>query len=306
MNYYTPAFGNFALKSNYNSFNCNYNFGGFNNMGFSSGFNSGFTPMFAGGAGFTASPSFTPSSSSTTSNSTSTNNNTNSSNTSSTSEGKETASAAQEETALDVYGKGEEIFNKINQKTDDEDYAGIVEDLNSINKDNVITFLDGYYQTKNDKTFRQYSSEGIMEDLDDENDKGAIGMETKLNLVKSVIEAAKANGLDQVPKINKSVEELEKIYNQYTTGDLKNAEDFDNNKEFSWGTFGAYAGSCATAGAGIGLCFCGIGAIPGYVIGGAIGLVTGAVASFTDPTTDDERMDEHIEAIYQALSGAQG
>ncbi|MBE7711315.1 MAG: hypothetical protein E7Z92_04155 [Cyanobacteria bacterium SIG31] len=204
-----------------------------------------------------------------------------------------------------AWEKGEATFDKINKNTKKEEYAGIIEDLDSVDKDTVVPFLNGYYKTKSDKTFRQYSSEGIIEDLDDEN-KSTISMKTKLNIVKSLLGAAKAKGLHQLPEIKKSVEALEKIYNQYATGDLKDAKDFDNNKEYTWATFGKYAGACTATGTGIGCCFGGVGSIPGFVIGGIIGLVCGTIATFCDPRTDDERMDEHIKTIHEALSQAKG
>ena len=219
-----------------------------------------------------------------------------------------TAADASMTAPADFTAKGESIFKTINGYTKDEEYSKVSETLDSINKDNVLSFLDGYFKAKDKKFLNKQSPEGIIEHLDDENDKGAISMRSKLNLVKSVLELAKANGLDQIPELDKTVETLEKIYNQYTTGDLKNASDFDNNKKTTWKTAGKYAskgssiGSCI--GAAIGACCYGQ-FIIGSLIGSVAGAAGGALTSCFDPTTDDERIDECIKTIYNALAGAE-
>lgn len=204
----------------------------------------------------------------------------------------------------EVWNNGENVFNTINGKTEDKEYKNITKTLNSLNKNTIVAFLDGYYQAKSEESIE--SSEGIIEHLDDEYDGGKISMKSKLNIVKSLLEAAKAKGLDQMPKISKAVLELEEIYKQYNSGNLKSKKDFDNNKEVSWSSVGnnivAQAGIGAAAGAAIGVWGCGIAAAPGAIIGGIAGVVTGAITGFCDPITDDERIDKLITTIYQALA----
>lgn len=179
-----------------------------------------------------------------------------------------------------IWEKGENVFNRIHKWSNKEDYKNIIKDLDSINKDNIIAFMTGYYETKADKTILQHSPEGIIEALDDEVAKGgAIPMETKLKLVKALIEVAKENGLHEMPKLNKNIEELEKIYELYTTGELKDSKTFEHNRKICWDKrmFGSI-------------------------------LVTGSCISpfVSDHETDDERIDINMKAIYDALAGIQG
>jgi hypothetical protein len=178
-----------------------------------------------------------------------------------------------------VWEKGENVFNRIHKWSNREDYKSIIKDIDTINKDTIITFMSGYYETRADKTFLQYSPEGIIEALDDEVAKGgAIPMKTKLKLVKALIEVAKENGLHEMPKLKKNVEELERIYKLYTEGELKDSKLFEHNHKICWDKrmFGSI-------------------------------LVTGnCIAPFiSDRETDDERIDINMKAIYDALTGAQ-
>lgn len=201
----------------------------------------------------------------------------------------------------DAYDKGALVFEQVKRKTTDDQYKDIDKAIKEVNSTNVLQFLGGFYSGK--------SHEGIIEYLDDENDKKAkhkITMEGKLNLIKSLVECAAAKGLSNDP----AVQQLAQYYELYTTGELKDAKDFNNNGKISLEAIGTYAATGATAGAAtgaaIGVWFFGIGAIVGAKIGGIIGGIGGAITGCFDKTTDDEVIDGLMKQVFQALKDSGG
>lgn len=202
----------------------------------------------------------------------------------------------------DAYDKGALVFEQVKRKTTDDQYKDIDKAIKEVNSTNVLQFLGGFYSGK--------SHEGIIEYLDDENDKKAkhkITMEGKLNLIKSLVECAAAKGLSNDP----AVQQLAQYYELYTTGELKDAKDFNNNGKISLEAIGTYASTAATAGGCIGAAIggsvsFGILAVPAYFVGTVLGGIAGGIIGCFDKTTDDEVIDGLMKQVFQALKDSGG
>ena len=199
-----------------------------------------------------------------------------------------------------AYDKGVKVFSQVDGKTNDNLYEDIDKAIKEVDSTTVLHFLSGFYSGD--------SHEGIIEYLDDENDKKAkvkISMEGKLNLIKSLVECAVQRGLAE----DQTVQQLAQFYELYTTGELKDAKDFNNNGEISLESIGTYAGAGAAAGAGIGAAIgvwaYGVGAIVGAQYGAAIGTICGGIAGIFDKTTDDEKIDKLMKQLYEMLKNTE-
>jgi len=209
-----------------------------------------------------------------------------------------------------AYDNGAKVFSQVEGKTNDSLYEDIDKAIKDVNSTTVLHFLSGFYSGD--------SHEGIIEYLDDENDKNAkvgISMEGKLNLLKSLIECAKRKDLTNCPEeVKNAIEGLTAYFEVYTNGELKDAKDFNrstDNKVLSnalsgamtgFGTAGAlgFVGTLASStamGAKLGAC----GGPWGLLIGTAVGLVVGIVTGLCNKTTDDEIIDEQIKILYKYL-----
>lgn len=94
--------------------------------------------------------------------------------------------------------------------------------LNNIDKNNVVEFMDGFYSERS-----WYNPEGLIEFLDDKNCDNRISMSSKKKLIKSLLERAEAVGL------NKDNNEHYAIIKELMTIDYDSdpsKEDFNNGK----------------------------------------------------------------------------
>lgn len=136
-----------------------------------------------------------------------------------------------EETLNNAEKKGKEVLGIIDGRTKDDKYASVVTDLNNQNKDTIIRFLDGFYSGS--------KKEGIIEFLDDEHDNGGkkkdglITKDSKLNVIKSLIDYACQKGYHQNPNIAPALTALNSYYEAYTVGKYKDCYSFNNKTKKS-------------------------------------------------------------------------
>ena len=195
----------------------------------------------------------------------------------------------------DAYAAGNELYHILDGNTDDYMYDRVNEIIDSehLDKDNVMKILEGFYAAK--------SHEGLIEMLDDEWDGGAILMDNKKNIIASLIQHAREKGFGN----DADVQNLQRLFKQYTTGNLKDATDFNNN---GWTKFNHNRGSSIAsgfvAGAATGATWGLVGGplAPATSLGGAIGgAIVGAVAGAMDRVTDNEVIDELMKKIYTKI-----
>ena len=142
-----------------------------------------------------------------------------------------TAPVVTEETLNNAEKKGKEVLGIIDGKTKDDKYASVVTDLNNQNKDTIIRFLDGFYSGSKE--------EGIIEFLDDEHDNGGkkkdglITKDSKLNVIKSLIDYACQKGYHQNSNIAPALTALNSYYEAYTVGKYKDCYSFNNKTKKS-------------------------------------------------------------------------
>ena len=153
----------------------------------------------------------------------------------------ETKAVAEAEEAAQIAKQAEENGKKVMEllggwtsKNDDIEIADILTDIDS---DNIYPFLKGVYT--NGKTC---NCEGLIEKLDDDTYvRNGVTMEKKLNIIKSVLDKARELGLE-----NKTTyTELEKLYDEYATGDKSGRNNFNKPNDFWSSTWlvGAIVGS---------------------------------------------------------------
>lgn len=157
-------------------------------------------------------------------------------------------------------GSGKKFYRELVDNTSirngepDVVYANINTTLQNINKDNVLTFMNEYYQELIGTSLRrqnQYNNgnihEGIMERMDDERDGGGIKMENKLQLVNSFMDMIIA---EKDPELIESQEfkHIHRIYKAYTEGNSTERVTFnstcDNTDWWGWWrhSFGRFFG----------------------------------------------------------------
>lgn len=211
------------------------------------------------------------------------------------------------------FDKGYEVFDIVEGNTDDNKYTDVDKTLKRVDSTTIIEFLGGFY--KGD------SHEGIIEYLDDENDKGSDGekkitMKGKLNLIKSLVECASTKNLTNCPEeVANAIKILSAYFELYTNGELKDAKDFDRSTDSSvlsdaisggltgfgvcstLGFLGSLASSTAI-GAKLGC----LGGPWGLAIGTVVGVVVGIFVGIFNKTTDDEIIDEQMKILYKYLT----
>lgn len=203
-------------------------------------------------------------------------------------------SEQQQEDNKNAEANGKKLFRVIFKENDAYDYDEVNDLLNSVNKDNVINFIKGYNSAKNNNWLSIVNPEGIIEALDDEWDNGAISMDAKRNLVNSLLEAAKAKGLEKDPSYKK-IENIMKHYNK--DGSLSDKDGFDNRASYSLTAIGGGALAGAGGGGALGFAVTSWSGGWGAIIGGLIGAAGGA----TQPTNDSERLDDAITALVEKM-----
>lgn len=225
------------------------------------------------------------------------------------------------ETLKNSLDSGKKVFDTIDGKTKDDEYANVDSALKAQNKDTIMSFLEGFYSGDDD--------EGIIEFLDDEYDggskekDGAITKEGKLNIIKSLIAYVCSKGYHTDPNLGPVIAQLNEYYEAYSTGKYKDCYDFGNNTNGNGigkgAAYGAAAGTAAVvatgtaasigtavasaAGAGVAA---GSWAGPiGWIVGAVAGAIVGCVIGFCSRTTDDETIDNLIKQIYDAVKTAE-
>lgn len=153
----------------------------------------------------------------------------------------------------------------------DESSIAVNDTLSNVSKENVMILLNGYYITAG----KLGATEGLIERLDDECDGGKIEMENKKKLINSLLEVAKDAGLETSAHYIK----IQTIMKKYETGhDCAEKTTFNN---------GHIDNSLSSDG-----------------VWSAIGTIFGSW--FVGLKTDNELIDEHMEALFQEIKAKQG
>ena len=192
-----------------------------------------------------------------------------------------------------AYNYGKDVFIMIDGESMDDDYSIVNQYLKKINKNTVVKFLEGYYDTKKANSniiYDHFDNEGIIEHLDDEHDNGEIEMSSKKNIITSLMELAAEEGLTESTNYLK----IKNILNKPEYASTSTTKTFNQNRRMSWKNAIGSAGICATSGAVIG------GPL-GALIGGAIGIAY----SYYNATTDNEILDRAIQGLYDEIKAKQ-
>ena len=167
---------------------------------------------------------------------------------------------------------GKWLATALDGSTDTSTYTYVNEYLASLNKDNIMDFLTGYYIDGKEKN----SIEGLIEKLDDEYDDGKILMDNKKKIISSLIAAAEDAGLQN----SSNCRELKiflKTYDKDT--DRKTATTFNHGGMSRYWNGEMFKSSKGFWGACLGGIF--------------------------DTVTDNEIIDDHIEALFEEIRAKQ-
>lgn len=200
-------------------------------------------------------------------------------------------------TPQEAYTAGQDAFKKMQWNTEYTDYIVINESLEQLTPENVVEFLKGYNAAKSGANFL-HKNEGIMEMMDDEHDDGELKMENKKHLVETLLKAAEAKGLQNSPNY-KTINNIMKAYRN--GGKLAGVTNFNQRHEFTPKAWGSIAGGGASGAAGaIAATFFATNPI-GW-IGGISSVIGGGIAAACfDKRTDNERLDEAMNALLQEI-----
>ena len=117
---------------------------------------------------------------------------------------------------------GKRVYDTLGGHTDSRYYSEISETLDSIDENDVLSFLKGYY----DASGYDGGSEGIIEQMDDEIDGGRINMSSKKHLISTFLDKAKSMGFEN----DDDYKTIESIYKVYTDDpDYSEYTTFNNN-----------------------------------------------------------------------------
>jgi hypothetical protein len=191
-------------------------------------------------------------------------------------------------------------------------FDDIEKTLNGLNKNNIIPFLRDYYEvTGYNGVHGAWKNGPLMRTEGGIDEK--ISMQSKLNLVKSLLDAAKDLGMEDCHEY----QEILKMYTRYTEGRFKGAEDLTGSRNkaaerpflrvLGNALGGAVAG--ALVGAGVGACCAGVGAVPGVIFGAIYGAVAGLVGNATILVAevgpycprDCEKLDRLMYRLYEKI-----
>lgn len=214
-------------------------------------------------------------------------------------EEKETAEHA------DAKSNGSYIATNLNGATEDYVYKKVNEKISSkhLNKNNVIDFVDGYYNNNSNKWLRH--KEGLIEFLDDEYDNGAITMSNKKNIIKSFLNNEEVLKFKNTPEYEQLQHLLEKYDGSdkktFNHGGFNRAINFTNKTSagFTYGGAALLTGCAGTAWA--------IGASNFWNPVGWGALAVGACATaygLLDSKTDNEVIDDCMKALYDKVIDA--
>lgn len=219
--------------------------------------------------------------------------------------------------------KANEIRGKIDAEQLDDDIKqysietidDIETTLKAVDKYNVVSFLEDYYETTGYKGRHGSIENGLLMRTDRKIDDTNISMESRKNVVKSLLDAANELGLSDCSEYK----QISKIYDRYNseTGRYKDRDNMRGSnkakKNSFWRVVGNAVGGAAAGalvGAGIGACAGGIGAIPGCIIGAIYGAAAGLAGNATIliaevgpySPTDSEKLDRAMYALHKKIT----
>ncbi len=122
----------------------------------------------------------------------------------------------------DLTSSGNNVAGLLTGWTDSDDDEEIGLELGKITKDNVVSFLKGYYESAGK------GGEGLIEKLDDDTWDDNVPISLEKNIIKSVLDKAKEMGLEN----EMSYKRLTKYYDLFTTGEYKDCTSFNKCKDF--------------------------------------------------------------------------
>ncbi len=216
-----------------------------------------------------------------------------------------------EQKQKDIKAFGASLADDLSGSTDDSFYSTVDTNLATLDKDNIMHFLTGYYIDGNNLG----NTEGLIEKLDDESGAdGVITMANKRKIVDSLMKVAEAEGLSSSPNYVKLKSVLAMYDNSTNEGQERyGAKDFNygggtralNSEGLGYTVGNGLVGmTVGGSGAAVGAAACAASGPVGWIIGG-LAIVGGIVGACCDQVTDNEVIDEHMEALFQEIRAKQ-
>ena len=199
----------------------------------------------------------------------------------------------------EAYNYGKDVFKMIDGESMDDDYSIVNQYLKKINKNTVLKFLEGYYDTKKANgniIYDHFDDEGIIEHLDDEYDNGEIEMSSKKNIIISLMELAEQEGLTESTNYLK----IKNILDKPDYASTSTNTTFNHNRRVSWKNAIGGGGILAAIGA-----WAATGTAVGGPLGAVVGGVIGAASAYYNATTDNEILDRAIQGLYDEIKAKQ-
>lgn len=195
-----------------------------------------------------------------------------------------------QENSKSAYADGKDAHDKLNWSTDSKHYTGINSKLSGLNKDTVLTYVQGFYDDKGT------SPEGMIEHLDDEWDGGKITMDSKKNLINSFLEKAKELGFEK----DEDYKAIQEIMQYYEPGqEYAESKDFNHTNGGFFESLGKATGALGGAAGALGALV--ILSNPGaWVIGGSA-LAGAVIGACCDRRTDNEVIDECMKSLMKKM-----
>lgn len=122
----------------------------------------------------------------------------------------------------DLASSGKNVAGLLTGWTDSDDDEEIGLELDKINKDNVVSFLKGYYDVAGK------GGEGLIEKLDDDTWDENVPISLEKKIIKAALDKAKEMGLEN----EMSYKRLSKYYDLFDTGKYKDCTSFNKCKDF--------------------------------------------------------------------------
>ena len=141
---------------------------------------------------------------------------------------KEEEKKKQEAENLDAKDFGEQTATKLGNWTTSGDDDYIKGRINKLNKENILDFLNAYYEKAGYITGKHWGGEGIIEKLDDDTDNEKITKAMKVKFLETVLEKAKAQGLESNEHYTK-LQRLLKEHKSYHNSDKNFNATYNDN-----------------------------------------------------------------------------
>ncbi len=199
-----------------------------------------------------------------------------------------------------------DLKNPYSDPQEDIEYA-----FNQLNKDNIVVFLKEYYEAseyKGELHGNKFSPSrftiGLIDRADTRKDEKSISMSSKLNAVKSLLDAAKMLHVDDCKEYRK----IDSIYNRYKSTNKENLVGNSKKREGSWKPFLTTLGTISAGAIIGGLVASGWGAIGGGILGEAVGVIDDYQDFHNDKGVyepeDSEILDSNMYALHQKIMKA--